>query len=114
MTFGQNARAMDDAPLGNAYAVVNDDHVTVFVSGEIDMLSTPHLDDVLAAAITNAARRVEVDLGKVEFMASTGLRSLVAAKERADTQGVAFVVVRASDVARRVLELSGLESYLSP
>ena len=105
---------MDDAPLGDAYAVVSDDRVTVVVSGEIDMLSTPHLDDVLASAVNHDTRRVEVDLGKVEFLASTGLRSLVAAKERADTEGVAFSVVRASDVAARVLELSGLESYLSP
>jgi anti-sigma B factor antagonist len=104
--------AMDDAPLGEAYAVASDDHVKVVVSGEIDMLSTPQLDDVLSTAITNGAARVEVDLGKVEFLASTGLRSLVAAKQLADDRGVAFAIVSASEVARRVLELSGLESFL--
>ena len=104
---------MDDAPLGTAYAVAADDHITVFVSGEIDMLSTPHLDDVLAAAVKHGTGRVEVDLGKVEFLASTGLRSLVAAKQLADERGVGFSVVQASEVARRVLELAALDSFLS-
>ena len=104
---------MDDAPLGDAYATVSDDRVTVVVSGEIDMLSTPQLDDILTTAVRHSVGRVEVDLGKVEFLASTGLRSLVAAKQMADDAGVGFTIIRASDVARRVLELSGLESFLA-
>ena len=104
---------MDSSPLGDAYAVPSDDHITVFVTGEIDMLSTPHLDDVLAAAVRETPGRVEIDLERVEFLASTGLRSLVTAKQLADDEGVGFKVVRPSDVARRVLELSALDSLLA-
>jgi anti-sigma B factor antagonist len=104
---------MDSSPLGNAYAVPSDDHTTVVVTGEIDMLSTPQLDDVLATAVRECPGRVEIDLAQVEFLASTGLRSLVTAKQLADDQGVGFRVVRPSDVARRVLELSALDSLLA-
>ena len=103
---------MDSSPLGDAYAVPSDDRITVFVTGEIDMLSTPHLDDVLATAVRECPGRVEIDLERVEFLASTGLRSLVTAKQLADDQGVGFQIVRPSDVARRVLELSALDSLL--
>ena len=104
---------MDSVPLGNAYAVPSDDHITVFVTGEIDMLSTPQLDDVLAAAVRDTPSRVEIDLAQVEFLASTGLRSLVTAKQLADDRGVGYRIVRPSDVARRVLELSALDSLLA-
>ena len=87
--------------------------VTVIVAGEVDMLSMPHLADVLSAAIAECESGVDVQMSAVTFIESTGLRCLVEGRSKADRQGVDFVVVEPSDWVRQLLAKTSLEHLLT-
>ncbi len=80
--------------------------VTVAVRGEIDLDTSGELSAAFAAL--GQPTRVEVDLGGVEYMDSTGLRVLLAARSDLDDRGAEMEVVRASSIVVRLLEITGL------
>jgi anti-sigma B factor antagonist len=86
--------------------------MVVVAEGEIDIATSPGLDQVLDAAISSGHTNVAVDLQGVTFMDSTGLRSLIASHRRIGELGGAFVVVAAAGPARRLLELAGVVEVL--
>ena len=53
-----------------------------------------------------------LDLQRLTFMDSTGIRLILQASEYARTHGAALVVVRPPDHVMRVLELVGLDEQL--
>jgi anti-anti-sigma factor len=81
-------------------------------SGELDYAAS---DDARAALERACARggRIEVDLGEVTFLDSSGLRALVVARRAADRDGCSLVLVGASPRARQVLDLTGTYEWLS-
>ncbi len=83
----------------------------VVVTGEVDPLTAPALETILVQALPTS--RLTVDLAGVTFLDSSGLRAIVAANARCAEDGTAFVIAQPSDVARRVLEISGLEAHLT-
>jgi anti-anti-sigma factor len=89
--------------------VTSGDPAVVTVVGEIDLLTASSLAAPLRALIDGRrATRIEVDLGGVPFMDSTGIQVLAAARMDASAAGVGFRVRAASDAVRRVLGLTGL------
>jgi anti-sigma B factor antagonist len=76
--------------------------------GDVDMLTAPELD---GAIVDNLAARPYVlilDLSEVTFLASTGLATLMRAREGCSAIGVALRVVGAEQQVLRPMELTGL------
>src|SRR5262245_17377713 len=89
-------------------------NLTVTLAGEIDLLTVPGLNAELAgAAADDSITKICVDLCGVTFTDSTGISSLVAGKQLATESGKQYDVVAARDVIRRVLDLTGVWTYLS-
>lgn len=89
--------------------VTSGDPAVVTVVGEIDLLTASSLAAPLRALIDGRrASRIEVDLGQVPFMDSTGIQVLAAARSDANAAGIVFGVRTASDAVKRVLGLTGL------
>lgn len=85
------------------------DPVIVLVEGEVDLATSPRLEQALDEALSAAgATGVCVDLSKVEFMDSAGLRVLVAARRRADDSGLSMTLREPHDRVRRIIEITGL------
>jgi anti-sigma B factor antagonist len=101
---------VDNPGTGEAFAKPDGDRTCVVIAGEVDMLTTPHLDDVILSAVAGAARGVDVDMSGVVFIASTGLRSLVAGAKAAKAKGIEFRFGKVSGAARRTLELTGFST----
>jgi anti-anti-sigma factor len=80
--------------------------------GELDLTTAPELETALLEA--DDCRELVVDLAAVTFMDSTGLRLLLAQRERARRSGIDFVVTGVDGAVARVLEISGLNPDLSP
>ncbi|MEU8900353.1 STAS domain-containing protein [Nocardia sp. NPDC048505] len=59
--------------------------VVVMVSGEIDMVAGPHLQQSLEQAHDQAPERVVIDLSRVEFFDSTGVNTLLLVSRRTPT-----------------------------
>jgi len=60
----------------------------------------------------NAPATLVVDLSKLTFLDSTGLRCIVTADERARAEGRRIVIVRGPDAVQRVFTITRLDDRL--
>ena len=80
------------------------------VTGRVDGLSAEELRQALAEEIQRGANRVVLDLSRVSYMSSAGLRELVAAYRRLQEQGGDLRLAQPSSRVQDVLEMSGLDT----
>ncbi|NUU20649.1 MAG: anti-sigma factor antagonist [Streptomycetaceae bacterium] len=88
------------------------DRARVHVGGEIDMDSGPRIEDLMVRQITGGRVRIEVDLGSVEFMDSSGIHMLLRVRGRALDAGGGLDLVAAGPRVVRLLEVTGLTEIL--
>ena len=81
-------------------------------SGELDIATTPELEQALADARRSGAGEIVLDLRELTFMDSTGLRALAQANSQAEETGIALSIIRGPRQIERVLEISGLGTLL--
>jgi anti-sigma B factor antagonist len=86
--------------------------VHVALKGELDLSSTAKLQDELDRVEAGAPETIVVDLSKLVFLDSTGLRCLVTADERGREAGRRVVLVRGPDPVQRVFSITRLEERL--
>lgn len=84
----------------------------VVLIGELDIASTQMLENELSAIEANSPGTLVLDLRRVEFIDSTGLRALIAADERARSDGRRLAVVRGPDAVERLLAVTQLDQRL--
>jgi anti-sigma B factor antagonist len=88
-----------------------DHHALVTVVGELDIATSPQLREACLEAL-DLGGDIELDLGGVGFLDSSGISVLVQARQRVDGLGRRFAISAASRPVRRVLEISGLDGAL--
>jgi anti-anti-sigma factor len=90
-----------------------DGRAVVVVRGELDLATAPDLETALSE-LQEGGQDVVVDLRELEFMDSTGLRTLVAAHARAEDAGQTLAIVRPLPGApiERILAIAGVASVL--
>jgi anti-sigma B factor antagonist len=86
--------------------------VHVALVGELDLSTVAKVQDELRRVEAGAPATVVVDLSKLTFLDSTGLRCIVTADERARDQGRRVVIVRGPDPVQRVFTITRLEERL--
>ncbi|WP_324193884.1 STAS domain-containing protein [Nocardia blacklockiae] len=79
----------------------------VITSGEVDMLTSPRLEEAIEHAAARRPPRLVVDMSTVEFIDSAGLRVLLAA-----VPAVPELRVVASPAVRRLLSMAGLSETI--
>lgn len=82
--------------------------VVISVRGELDLASSPGLEQALEDLDTSTTKTLIVDLRELEFMDSTGLSVLVGAQRQALENGQQFALVRGSHQVQRLLNLTGI------
>jgi anti-sigma B factor antagonist len=87
--------------------------VVIGVRGELDLASSPALEQELERGAAAQADVVIVDLRDLEFMDSTGLSVLVRAHQRATEHGQRFGVVKGPQQVQRLLSLTGVADRLT-
>ncbi len=80
----------------------------VEASGDLDLATAERLAATLAEPSSHNGAVVELDLGGVEFLDSSGLRVIVATASRLEARGGRIVLSGLSAAAERVLEVTGL------
>jgi anti-anti-sigma factor len=88
-------------PSFSATGEVAEDHVTVRVTGEVDMATA---DQMFTAAVPEGVHGATVDLRAVSFFDSAAIHALVRLAERYP----GTLAVLPSPQVRRVLDISGL------
>jgi anti-sigma B factor antagonist len=89
------------------------DTLTLSLKGELDLTSAPAFERELQQAEADSPTRVLIDLSQLDFMDSTGLRSLLQARERANVAGHELVLRRGPHQVQRVLELTKTEEVFT-
>jgi anti-sigma B factor antagonist len=86
--------------------------VHVSLVGELDLSTVAKVQDELRRVEDAAPPTVVLDLSKLTFLDSTGLRCIVTADERARDAGRRIVIVRGPDPVQRVFSITRLEERL--
>jgi anti-anti-sigma factor len=81
-------------------------------AGELDIATTPSLEQAIAEATSEPGAAIVLDLRELTFMDSTGLRTLAQCNARAEQDGFTLAIWRGSRQIERVLEISGLGALL--
>jgi len=93
--------------------VHSQDQATVIaVSGELDLASSPTLQEELDRVATDSTLLI-IDLRELDFMDSTGLSVLVRAHQRAEEQGRRLAMVKGPQQVQRLLSLTGVADRLT-
>ncbi len=85
----------------------------LFVKGELDLASSPTLEQELERVAGDSPSLVIIDLRELEFMDSTGLSVLIRAHQRAQESGHRLGIVNGSRQVRRLLSLTGVADRLT-
>lgn len=85
--------------------------VVVSVSGVVDMLTAPQLEQAIRAALDKKPGGLVVDFAEVEFLASAGMGVLVAVRDEV-TPDMRFCVVADGPATSRPLKLVGIADLI--
>ena len=80
--------------------------------GELDLSSVAKVQEELRRIEAGSPPTLVLDLSKLSFLDSTGLRCIVTADERAREGGRRIVIVRGPDAVQRVFTITRLEERL--
>ena len=98
------------AQADNLQIIVADDGRALAADGQIDSHTSNALDEALADVAAEA--EVSLDLAKVSFIDSSGLRVIVRSHKRQRGGGGRLVIVSPSETVVRLLEITGLTDQL--
>ncbi len=84
--------------------------ITLKLDGWLDAVSSPELGAEIDKI--EAAEEIIIDFDKVEYIASSGLRQVVAAHQRAKEIGAALSVINACTEVMSIFKLTGLDKKL--
>lgn len=99
-TFKVDVRTENGAPL-------------LRISGELDLASSPTLEQALEQATASSPSLIIIDLRDLDFMDSTGLSVLIRAHQQAQQGGHRLGIINGSRQIRRLLSLTGVADRLT-
>jgi anti-anti-sigma factor len=90
----------------------NGGEIKIAPAGELDLGTAPELEARLAAATADGCKALVLDLQRLTFIDSSGVRLVAAWAKRARGDGLDFHLVRGTAHVHRVFELTGLAKTL--
>ena len=87
------------------------DQITFRLDGWLDTLSSPELGAAVDG-ITEASAII-LDFDKVEYIASSGVRQVVACHRKAKELGATFSVVNVGTEVMSILQLTGIDKKIT-
>lgn len=90
-----------------------DPFMVVAVTGDLELDTAEVLERHVEGRLGEGERRIVLDLSRVDFCDSSGLRVFVKLHRQVADQGGVLRLAGPAVTVRTVLELSGLDSYLS-
>lgn len=89
-----------------------EDKLVLRLQGELDLATVSLLEEQIGRAGAEVAAMVVLDLEKLEFIDSTGLRAVLSAHALAEERGQEFAVTRGSEQVQRLLSLTHVAEHL--
>lgn len=84
----------------------------VVLTGELDLSTIEKVEQELARVESTGPATVALDLSRLTFLDSSGLRVIVSADKRARRENRRFVIVRGPETVQRVFSITRLDEQL--
>ena len=91
--------------------IANGADLIIALDGRLDTATAPQLDDELKASLSGV-KKLEIDLGKLEYISSAGLRVLLSAQKVMNKQGE-MIVRNVSEEIKEIFEVTGFVDILT-
>ena len=91
---------------------IKDDTCTLSLSGRLDTLTSPQLEEKLNEVFGKEYREVVIDLRELEYISSAGLRVLLYGQKNMPEKGK-LIIRNAGDQIMEVFELTGFVDILT-
>ena len=88
------------------------DRLTITLEGDLNTLSAPDLEAALNPDMT-AVQEIVIDMGKLTYISSAGLRVLLVAYTEMDQKGGSLVVLNPNDEIREIFDVTSFSSFLT-
>lgn len=85
--------------------------VILTATGELDEITTPHLEELLRARLESTIDTIVLDLSGLRFLGITPLHMLVAATRRADTRHITLRLIDGPPCVDRALRATNLVDH---
>ena len=82
------------------------------VSGRLDAITAPKLEEALDEYIAQEAPRVLIDFGQVDYLSSAGMRLLLATTKKLDSKGGKLALCMLHDDVMEIIRMAGFEKIL--
>ncbi len=82
------------------------------LSGELDVVSAPSLEQHLNEVLAEPHTRIMLDLNELTFVDSAGVSVLIKAKQDAESGGRTLLLRRPTEQLERVFALVGIADWL--
>jgi len=89
----------------------NDDKLIVALTGRLDTATSPELEAYLTANLSGV-KHLTLDMAKLDYVSSAGLRVLLVAQKRMNKQGE-MIVKNVNEVVAEILEVTGFSDILT-
>jgi len=84
----------------------------VWLAGELDLSCAGQLDMAIAELCAGGAQRIVLELDQLQFMDSTGLRSVLVGDELCKVSGCELLIGNTSRQVERLFQVSGVAKRL--
>lgn len=95
----------------NINKIANGDALTVALEGRLDTTTAPQLEGELKSAL-NGVKSLVLDLEKLDYISSAGLRVLLSAQKVMNKQGE-MKITGVNDVIMEIFEVTGFSDILN-
>ena len=90
------------------------DTIVFYINGELTTTSSPEAQSEINSVLETAeCKRVVINLEKVDFIASTGLRIILALGKELQASGAELVVCSANQTNKSVFKMAGFSKLFS-
>ena len=91
--------------------IQNGAELTMALEGLLDTTTAPELDAALSG-IDGVANLI-IDMEKLDYISSSGLRVLLAARKKLEKVGCPMTIVKANENVREIFEMTGFNEILT-
>jgi anti-anti-sigma factor len=102
--FGPRSFEVQDVVSGGRHRLV--------LTGELDLAPAAELEATLLRLCADGTKEIALDLSKLRFMGSIGLRLMLLARELCEEHGYEFQLIAGPANIQRVFEMTGLLDVL--
>ena len=95
----------------NIQKTVENENVICAPEGRLDTVTSPELEDALKASFEEADA-LTLDLGKLEYISSAGLRVLLLTHKTMSAKG-GLKIINVNDTIKEIFEITGFSDILT-